>query len=87
MGVVWGWDSEQLKMIFERVAKDPKKKFIFTDSQDEFINRMESSAESALKQYGDNLRYLEQMDKIRQVREGAKLEDVYPWLKKDNDNA
>jgi len=87
MNAVWGWDPEKLKEIFEKVANEPKKKFIFTDSQDEFISRMESSAESALKQYGDNLRYLEQMDKIRQVKEGARLEDVYPWLKKDKDNA
>ncbi len=83
MNDTWGWDPEKLKEIFEKVAKEPKKKFIFTDSADEFINRMESSAEGALKQHHDNLRYLEQMDKIHQVKEGAKLEDVYPWLKKD----
>lgn len=84
---VWGWDPEKLKEIFEKVSKEPKKKFIFTDSKDEFLTKMEDIAGNALKQYGDNLRYLEQMDKVRQVREGAKLEDVYPWLKKDNDNA
>lgn len=85
MGSIWGWDIETLAKIFQQVAKEPKKKFIFTDSQDDFIERMESSAEGALKQHKDNLRYLEQMDKIRQVREGANIYDVYPWLKKDND--
>jgi len=67
----------------EMKDNEPKKKFFFTDSQDEFVERMEGIAHNSFKQTNDNLRYLEQLDTIRQIREGVKIEDVYPWLKKD----
>ena len=77
------WDIKSITDLFFINDKDSKKKFFFTDSQDEFINRMENIARSSFAVNKDNLRYLEQLDTIRQIREGVKIEDVYPWLKKD----
>lgn len=79
------WDVDLIKKCLAQIKNEPKKKFLFTDSKDEFLLRMEIITNNALIRTKDNLRYLEQMDKIRQVREGAKIEDVYTWLKKDKE--
>jgi hypothetical protein len=81
--MVMGWDFETLKKVFEEADKEPKKKFFFTDSQEEFVSRMEGIAHSSFKQNKDNLRYLEQLDQIRRIRAGEKIEEVYTWLKRD----
>jgi len=84
VNAAWGWDPEQIKKILSQPA--PKYKYFITDDKDEFITRLELIANQGLKNTKDNLRYLEQMDKIRRVREGADIYEVYPFLKKDKDN-
>ena len=79
----WGWSVELITSIIETKSIEPKKKFFFTDSQDEFVERMEGIARNSFKQTNDNLIYLEQLEKIRQIKEGTKIEDVYTWLKRD----
>lgn len=80
------WDPEFIKNILAKPA-DKEYKYIITDDKDEFLTRLESGANLALKSTKDNLRYIEKLDKIRQVREGADIFEVFPWLKKDKDNA
>jgi len=60
--------------------KPTRMKYIITDDRDEFIERLESITKIAFERTGDNLRYLEGMSKIKEVREGAAIEDVFPWI-------
>jgi hypothetical protein len=77
-----GWDFDKLRDILKEPK--PKLKYIITDDRDEFIKTLERIVESALEHTGDNLRYLEGKSKIQQVRDGAAIEDVFPWVKECN---
>ncbi len=85
MNAAWGWDPKKIRKIIAKLDSEhePEKKFFFTDDQDEFLNRLEAIANKSVLQTKDNLRYLEQLDKIRQVREGADIYKIYPSLKRD----
>ena len=76
----WGWDLETMAAFLKAPSK-PKLKYIVTDSKEEFMAAMQRIADRSIKATKDNLRYLEQLDKIRQIKEGAAIEDVYPWVK------
>ena len=74
-----GWDFESVKKTL--LGATPKPKYIITDSRDEFIAVLERINKTAFKASGDNLRYLEQLDKIKEIKAGANIEDVFPWVK------
>jgi hypothetical protein len=73
---MWDWDFTTLS----EIAKQPAKKYIITDDLNEFLERVDIIAENGLKKTGDNLRYLELKEKIKLVRNGAKIEDAYKFL-------
>lgn len=73
--------------LLELIKDTQPLKYIITDDKDEFLNRMETIANNGLKQTHDNLRYLELLEKVKEVREGADIYDVYPFLKRDNETA
>ncbi len=76
------WDIEHLSCIFKMDPGDLEKKFFFTDSKEEFLDHLTEIATNGFKQNNDNLRYLELLEKIQRVRDGADVGDVYPWAKK-----
>lgn len=82
MNAGW-WDPEIIKGILNTPAK--RYKYFVTDDKDEFLARLEIVNNNALKNHKDNLKYLEQINKIREVREGADIFKVFPWLKKDKE--
>lgn len=83
MSAKWPWRPKQITRLIKKLKDEPKKKFFFTDSKDEFLRRMEIIAIKAFETNKDNLRFLERMEQIRQVRGGVDIKEVYPWLKKD----
>jgi len=82
-GSGWFWEIETIKKVLESEDK-PRPRYIITDDKEEFIQRLESIAENALKATKDNLRYLEQLDRIKELKAGAEVEDVFPWIKDCN---
>ena len=78
----YGLDLEKIRSLL--FQETPKLKYVITDDPVEFVNRLEQIAETAHKELKDNLRYLEQKDKIRDIKNGAKIEDVFPWIKDCN---
>ena len=88
MSLEWGWDPETLKKILAEPAP-PKYKYIITDDPEEFLNRIESRAHYAMINGSvDNLKYLEDLDRVKSVREGADIFETFPILKEWNkDNA
>jgi len=77
-----GWDIETLKQIMEQPVERPK--YIVTDDKDEFLDRMEGIAKNGLKQKGDNLKCLEMLDKVKAVREGADIFEIFEILREWN---
>jgi hypothetical protein len=74
-----GWDFESIEKALTNPS--PRRKYIITDDRDEFIAALERIAKSGFKVTKDNLRYLEQLDKIKEVKAGADIETVFPWIK------
>ena len=81
----WGWDIETLRKIASG-PKPPKQKYIITDDKEEFLNRVEARAKYVLiNGTENNLKYLEDLDRVKAVREGADIRETFPFLK-DWDN-
>ena len=81
MNAAWGWNPD----IIKKALSEPRKKYKYflTDDKEEFLARLEAIAIRGLQNTKDNLKYLEQMDCIRRVREGEDIYEVFPWLEKD----
>jgi len=83
MNAAWGWDPEVIKKYFE--GPKIKYKYVITDDKDEFLASMNRIAEKHFAETKDNLRYLEHLDRIKAIEEGAELRDVFTWLKDFDD--
>jgi len=74
---------------FEKIKNlppPPKQKYIITDDPAEFLNRIEQRAKYVMINGTDNnLKYLEDLDRVKAVREGADIFEVFPVLKEWND--
>lgn len=77
--MMWVYD-ELVKVLAQPVSEF---KYVITDDKEEFLSRMETIANNGLKQTHDNLRYLELLEKVKEVRDGADIYEVYPFLKRD----
>lgn len=81
----WGWDIETIKKIFSE-PRPPKQKYIITDDPEEFLRRIESRAHFVMVNgQADNLKYLEDLDRVKAVREGADIFETFPILKEWNE--
>lgn len=84
MNATWGWDYDRLKEILKQPA--PKFKYVITDDKEEFLNRIEQRAKyTIINGLKDNLRYLEDLDRVKSVREGADIFETFPILKEWNE--
>jgi hypothetical protein len=78
------WDIERLRTILTG-QPSPKPKYIITDDKDEFLNRIEQRAHyTMINGLKNNLRYLEDLDRVKAVREGADIFEIFPMLKEWN---
>jgi hypothetical protein len=79
------WDVETIRKILDG-PPSPRQKYIITDDPQEFLDRIESRAKFALKNGSvDNLKYLEDLDRVKSVREGADMFETFPYLKEWNE--
>ena len=80
-----GWDIDAITQLINEPPL-PKLKYIITDDKEEFLNRVESRAKHTIVNGAcDNLRYLEDLDRVKAVREGTDIFEVFPVLKEWND--
>jgi len=80
-----GWDLETLKSILSG-PKPARQKYIVTDDPIDFLDRIESRAKFALSNGSvNNLKYLEDLERVKAVREGADIFETFPILKEWND--
>ena len=81
----FGWDFKVLCDILNG-PKPPKQKYIITDDWEEFLNRIETRAKFVLLNGTDNnLKYLEDLDRVKAVRNGADIFETFPILKEWNE--
>jgi hypothetical protein len=81
----WGWNIEKIAEMLKG-PKPPKQKYIITDDKEEFLNRLEARAKFVLKNVPvDNLKYLEELDRVKAVRAGADIFETFPILKEWNE--
>lgn len=79
-----GWDIEKIREILGG-SNLPRQKYIITDDKEEFLNRIESRAKyTIINGVKDNLRYLEDLDRVKAVRDGADIFETFPILKEWN---
>lgn len=76
----FGWDFDKITEILS-APRQPLPKYVITDDRDEFISRLERINKIAFANTKDNLKYLEGLDKINQMKAGAEIETVFPWVK------
>jgi hypothetical protein len=80
-----GWGIEKIREILAG-PNPPRQKYIITDDKEEFLNRIESRAKfTIINGVADNLRYLEDLDRVKDVREGADIFETFPILKEWNE--
>jgi hypothetical protein len=75
----WFWNINNVKDSLTKPAK--RYKYFITDDKDEFLARLEVINNRALANQHDNLKYLEELDNIRRVREGEDIFKVFPWIR------
>ena len=73
----WPWSIEKLNQMIK--SPPPRFKYLITDDKAEFIVQMEAINDISFKTSGDNLKYLEQLDRISQLKAGAEPKDVFDW--------
>lgn len=79
-----GWDIEKIREILAG-PNPPRQKYIITDDKEEFLNRIEARAKyTIINGVKDNLRYLEDLDRVKAVRDGADIFETFPILKEWN---
>jgi hypothetical protein len=83
----WDWDFMMLRYLINGPSRQHEPKYIFTDDLEEFLNRIEQRALCVLKneEVCDNLRYLEDLDRVKAVRGGADIFEVFPLLREWRD--
>ncbi len=81
----WGWNIEKIREILAGPVL-PRPKYIITDDPEDFLNRIESRAKyTIINGVKDNLRFLEDLDRVKAVREGADIFETFPILEEWNE--
>ena len=77
--MTWGWDFEKLKDMLSRPVKRPR--YVVTDDLEDFLQRMEGIAKRGLQQDASNLKCLEILSSIHDVRNGMDPFEAFTILK------